>query len=264
VSRDTAPRPAEPWSVLRSLTPARVALGRTGASLPTNEIVRFGLAHALARDAVHAALDEALVQRQLASLGEPVLTVASAAADRATFLRRPDLGRRLPPEAEAKLAAVHGHGADVALVIADGLSATAVHHHAAPLLGMLLPALRQQGLSLAPLVLAHQARVALGDAVGAALGVRLVLVLIGERPGLSAPDSLGAYLTYGPQVGRRDHERNCVSNIRAAGLSPERATHSLLWLVTEALRRGETGVALKDESGDRTRVPGSAGAPSLP
>jgi ethanolamine ammonia-lyase small subunit len=253
---DDSPVPApEPWALLRRLTPARVALGRTGASLPTGEVLRFGQAHAMARDAVHAALDPDRMTREFASLGTGVMAVSSAASDRAVYLRRPDLGRRLAPDDRARLEAQAARGADIALVVADGLSADAVHNQAGPLLRLLLPAMRQQGWTLAPLVLATQARVALGDEIGAALQARMVIVLLGERPGLSSPDSLGAYLTFAPCVGLRDHERNCVSNIRPAGLPPGRAAHSILWLIAEAFRRGETGVALKDESQDIELVP---------
>jgi ethanolamine ammonia-lyase small subunit len=264
MSGDGTPTHADPWAALRRLTPARVALGRTGGSLPTAEVLRFGHAHALARDAVHAGLDLARLEADLVPLGVPLIVTASAAGDRATYLRRPDLGRRLAPEERARLAATPGPGIDLTIVVADGLSATAVQSHAAPLLHLLLPAVQARGWAVAPLVLATQARVAIGDDIGEALDARMVLVLIGERPGLSAPDSLGAYLTLAPRVGRRDHERNCVSNIRPAGLSPGRAAHAILWLAAEAFRRGGTGVALKDESGDIELVPPPSGAPALP
>lgn len=257
------PVPAEPWEILRSLTPARVALGRTGASLPTREVLRFGYAHALARDAVHAGLDVAAIATELRAAGLPFTELTSAAEDRTTYLRRPDLGRRLTPEGRDRLAALGQPPCDVAIVIADGLSATAVHANAALLLAALLRGIAARGWSLAPVTIATQARVALGDEVGFLLKARLALVLIGERPGLSAPDSLGAYLTYAPRPGRRDHERNCVSNIRAAGLVPDRAADNILWLMGEAMRRGETGVALKDESQDIEVLP-PIGTPSLP
>ena len=262
---DTAqePVPSEPWEILRSLTPARVALGRTGASLPTREVLRFGYAHALARDAVHAGLDVAAVATALRAADLSLNEVTSAAVDRTTYLRRPDLGRRLSPEAREHLAAVGQAPCDVAIVVADGLSATAVHANAAALIEALQRGVATRGWTLAPVTIATQARVALGDEVGFLLKARLVLLLIGERPGLSAPDSLGAYLTYAPRPGRRDHERNCVSNIRAAGLVPDRAADNILWLMDEALRRGETGVALKDESQDIEVLP-PVGTPSLP
>ncbi len=180
--------------------------------------------------------------------GSPRLTVASAAPDRPTYLRRPDLGRRLAPADRARLEALPSRGRDVAIVVADGLSSAAVHAHAAPLVAALVPRLRAAGLSLADVVLARQARVALGDAVGEALGARLVVLLVGERPGLSSPDSLGAYITFAPRVGRTDAERNCVSNIRPAGLDYESAAFRIAWLVRAALKLGASGVALKDDS----------------
>jgi ethanolamine ammonia-lyase small subunit len=235
------------WRVLREATQARVGLGRAGDALPTAEVLRLDAAHALARDAVHAPLAVEEVTAALAeATGLDVLTVASAAADRAQYLQRPDLGRRLA--AGTDLAAGgpgDGDPWDLAVVVADGLSALAVQAHAAGLLAALLP--RLEGWSLAPLVVATQARVALGDDVGAALGAALVLVLIGERPGMSAPDSLGAYLTWGPRVGRADSERNCVSNIRPPrGLTYERAAEVLAALMTESRRLGLSGVGLKD------------------
>ena len=241
------PAEADPWGMLRTLTPARVAIGRSGTSLPTREVLGFGHAHALARDAVHRDLDGTGMTSVIAQLGFDTVDVASAAPDRATYLRRPDLGRRLLPESRAALEAL-AQGAHLAVVVADGLSATAVHANAPALLAALRPGIAAAGWHLAPIALATQARVALGDDIGEALGATMVLMLIGERPGLSSPDSLGAYLTFAPKTGRRDNERNCVSNIRAAGLGPERAAGSLLWLMTEAMRRGGTGVALKDES----------------
>ncbi|MBU4433505.1 MAG: ethanolamine ammonia-lyase subunit EutC [Alphaproteobacteria bacterium] len=240
--------PPDPWTALRRHTPARIALGRTGASLPTHEVLAFALAHAQARDAVHTAFDAERVAEAIEALGQSVLITRSAAPDRATYLRRPDLGRRLSnPDRDALTAAAKG-AVDLVLVVADGLSSTAVHAHAAPLIAALLPLIRAEGWSLGPVVVAHQARVALGDEVGERLGARLVLLLVGERPGLSSPDSLGAYLTFAPRIGLTDAARNCVSNIRAEGLSYDQAAFKLAWLAREALRLGESGVALKDES----------------
>jgi ethanolamine ammonia-lyase small subunit len=242
--------PAEPdrWAALAALTPARIALGRSGASLPTREVLAFALDHARARDAVHIPFDAAAVARQLEALGFATLEVDSAAADRAAYLRRPDLGRRLAPESQARLDGGPRADADVQVVIADGLSSIAVHAHAAPLLSALAPLARAQGWRLGPVVLAHQARVALGDEIGERLGARFVILLVGERPGLSAADSLGAYLTYAPRIGRTDAERNCISNIRPAGLSYEDAALKIAWHVSESLRRGYSGIALKDDS----------------
>lgn len=249
------------WAALRRLTPARVALGRAGPSLPTSEVLRFGIAHAQARDAVHAALDAPGLATALAGHGLDSLTVTSQAADRASYLRRPDLGRSLNPADRDRLAA-HAGNADLALVFGDGLSATAVASHAAPFVAALLPRLVAQGLTLAPVVIALQARVALGDQIATALGVRAVAMLIGERPGLSSPDSLGAYLTYAPGAATTDADRNCISNIRPGGQAPETAAGRLAWLLTEAFRRRLTGVALKDDSD--AALPGPAMAGNLP
>ena len=240
---------SDPWAELRRLTPARIALGRAGPALPTREVLAFALDHARARDAVHLPFDAETVAAQLQALGLATTTVASAAPDRATYLRRPDLGRRLAPGERARLEAAAGRGTDVAIVIADGLSSAAVHAHAAPLIAALGPRLTEAGLAFTGVVLAHQGRVALGDAIGEALGARVVVLLVGERPGLSSPDSLGAYVTWGPRVGRTDAERNCVSNIRPAGLLYDDAARRIAWLVGAALKLGAAGVALKDDSG---------------
>ena len=244
---DAAPV-ADPWAELRRHTPARIALGRAGTSLPTAELLRFAAAHAQARDAVHIALDTGALARDLSALGLAPLTVRSRAGDRESYLRRPDLGRRLDPADAARLQAQARGPTDLALVLGDGLSAVALQQHAAPLLAALLPLLAP-GLTLAPLVIATQARVALADEIGALLQARVVLMLLGERPGLSAPDSLGAYLTHGPQLGCSDAQRNCVSNIRPAGLPIALAARRLAWLLGEAWRRRLSGVALKDDSG---------------
>lgn len=253
---------AERWAELTRLTPARIALGRSGASLPTREVLRFGLAHAQARDAVHIPLRPEEVAAGLAALSLESLQVASAAPSRDLYLRRPDLGRRLSPKSLAALSE-RRRRYDLAFVVADGLSSTAVQHNALPLIEAALPLLRQQGLSVAPVVIASQARVALGDEAAEALGARLVAVLIGERPGLSSPDSLGVYLTFAPRRGLSDAARNCISNIRPGGLSFSHAAFKLAWLTREALRLSLTGVGLKDESelalvaGDvKERLPG--------
>lgn len=231
----------DPWAKFRAATRARVGLGRSGDGLPTTALLDFQLAHAQARDAVHSAVDFAALERRLAPL--PCLRLHSAAADRAIYLRRPDLGRSLDEASRAKLTVGDW---DLVFVIADGLSAAAVEHQAEP---MLLASLaRLSGLKIGPVVLAEQARVALGDEIGAGLGARMVAVLIGERPGLSVADSLGLYLTHGPRTGRRDSERNCISNIHGDGLAPAAAADKLAWLATEALRRGLTGISLKENA----------------
>lgn len=244
MSEPTAPAPR--WAALRAMTPARVALGRAGNALPTAAHLDFVEAHARARDAVWSALDADALEAAVAGLGLPILRAASEAPDRRGYLLRPDLGRRLRREDAAALAARRRDDAPLVFVVADGLSATGVQEAAPALLAAAVPRLVRAGVPLGPLVIAAQARVALGDAIGAALGAGMVAVLIGERPGLSAPASLGVYLTLDPRPGRTDAERNCLSNIRAGGLAPEAAAETLAWLVREAGRIGATGVALKD------------------
>lgn len=226
------------WTDLRRFTAARVALGRVGNALPTEPHLAFQAAHAAARDAVHTPLDVPALQ---AALAAPSLRVQSAAPDRRTYLMRPDLGRALPAAEAARLPAHPGH---MALVICDGLSAVAVQRHAAPLLQAVLPRLP---LPAAPVVIATQGRVALGDAIGAAMQAEAVAVLIGERPGLTSADSLGVYLTWQPRLGRSDAERNCISNIRPDGLPIPAAADKLLWLIGAMRRLRLTGVGLKDE-----------------
>ena len=244
----TSPAKPDRWAALAAMTPARIALGRAGASLPTREVLAFALDHARARDAVHIPFDAAFVAAQIGALGLETLEVTSAAPDRASYLRRPDLGRRLSPESQALLARQPRSEPDLVVVVADGLSSTAVHAHAAPLLAALKPHLAARTWRVGPVVLAHQGRVALGDEVGERLAARFVVLLVGERPGLSAADRLGAYLTYAPRIGRLDADRNCISNIRPAGLGYEDAAFRIAWHVEAALERGYSGVALKDES----------------
>lgn len=237
---------ADPWAELRRATRARIGLGRAGAGLPTRPLLDFQEAHALARDAVHAPFDAAGVAAAVtaAAGGLPVYHLRSRAVDRATYLQRPDLGRLAEPD---DLAALPPGDYDAAFIIADGLSAAAVHAHAAPLLRELLP--RLAGWRIAPLVVARQARVALGDPVGQRLGAGLVAVLIGERPGLSAADSLGVYVTFAPRPGRLDSERNCISNIRPPdGLGYAAAAGQLAALLAGARRLGASGVTLKLDS----------------
>jgi ethanolamine ammonia-lyase small subunit len=232
------------WVDLRRFTSARVALGRAGNGLPTGAHLAFQAAHAAARDAVHAALDTTALAARISTLGIDCVTVRSAAADRQIYLRRPDLGRRLLDADRARLPACPGA---FAFVVCDGLSATAVARQAPAVLDAAILALRARGIPLAPVVIGGQGRVALGDEIGAALGAVAVAVLIGERPGLSAADSLGIYLTWQPERGRTDAERNCISNVRPEGLAPAAAADKLLWLIGEMFRLRLTGVALKDE-----------------
>lgn len=246
---------------LAQTTPARIALGRAGGSLPTAEVLRFSLAHAEARDAIHATFDASGLANRLRASGLIVAEAESRATDRAIYLRRPDLGRDLSVGSGRALDRLGRPGGDLGLLVTDGLSALAVQSHAPALIAALRPLLESAGLSLGPTVVAHGGRVALGDAVGQRLGVRAMLVLIGERPGLSSPDSLGAYLTFGPRPVRMDSERNCVSNIRPDGLPVDQAAFRIAWLAAEALRRGLTGVALKDES---DRLGEASGAGTIP
>jgi ethanolamine ammonia-lyase small subunit len=235
---------------LRALTPARVGLGRTGVSLATQEVLDFQRCHALARDAVHARLDAASMARLLGAIaGGSVYRLHSAAADRTTYLQRPDLGRKLNDAGRRLLAERAQPGPfDLALIVADGLSALAVERHAAALVEELMPLIRNrngEGWRLAPVCVVEQGRVAIGDEIGAALGAQLAVVLIGERPGLSSPDSLGAYITWEPRPGRTDAERNCISNIRAEGLSYAQAAEQLKVMLNAARSRQLTGVRLK-------------------
>jgi len=239
---------ADLWSALRAHTPARIGLARAGASLATAPLLDVRLAHARARDAVHEPLDEARLLADLAGLGAPALTIASAADDRARYLLRPDFGRRLAADAPAALAP-HAGDHDVAIVIADGLSARAVQSHAAPLLAAALPLLSDW--RIAPIVVARHGRVAIGDAVAAALGAHCVAVLIGERPGLTAPDSMGAYLTWRPGPDTTDADRNCISNIRPDGIGYAEAAQKLAALLRAMRTRRLSGVQLKDESEGR-------------
>jgi ethanolamine ammonia-lyase small subunit len=244
--------PSRPLLDLRSLTPARVALGRAGGSLPTTALLAFTLDHARARDAVHAAFDADRLVAELAEVSLAACRVNSRIRDRQDYLKRPDLGRRLD-ESSAGLLAERNIGAcRLALVIGDGLSPKAVHAHGLALVRHLIPEFVARGVPVGHVVVACGARVALGDEIGAILGARMVVMLIGERPGLSAPDSLGAYLTFAPRIGVTDAERNCVSNIHGAGLHYAEAAHKIAWLAGEGLARERTGVALKDESGHRT------------
>lgn len=235
------------WAELRRLTAARIGLKRSGASLATAPLLDFKLAHALARDAVHEPLDQPRLTADLAALQSPVIAVASAAEDRQRHLMRPDLGRRLAPEAEASLSQ-HSGSYDIAFVVADGLSARAVQHHAAPTLTELLPTLRTENWRIAPLVVVRFGRVAIGDAVAAMLGSHCVAVLIGERPGLTAPDSMGAYLTWNPRPQSTDADRNCISNIRPAGVNYDLAAFKLAHLLRAMRTRRISGVSLKDDS----------------
>ncbi|MBT0625753.1 ethanolamine ammonia-lyase subunit EutC [Pseudomonas fluorescens] len=243
--------PDNPWLELRRLTPARIALGRTGTSIPTSAQLDFQFAHAQARDAVHLPFDHEGLSSQLAERGRESLLLHSAAVDRHMYLQRPDLGRRLSDESAQSLrdyAAANPGGVDLAVVVADGLSALAVHKHTLPFLTRMEEQTHAEGWSLSPVILVEQGRVAVADEIGQLLGAKMVVILIGERPGLSSPDSLGLYFTYNPKVGLTDAYRNCISNVRLEGLSYGMAAHRLLYLMKEACRRQLSGVNLKDEA----------------
>ncbi|WP_371320987.1 MULTISPECIES: ethanolamine ammonia-lyase subunit EutC [Pseudomonas] len=243
--------PQNPWLELRRLTPARIALGRTGTSLPTRAQLDFQYAHAQARDAVHLPFDHAGLSAQLAERQRDSLLLHSAATDRNSYLQRPDLGRKLSDQSAQALreyALAHPGGVDLVIVVADGLSALAVHRHTLPFISRLEEQMTADEWSIAPVVLVEQGRVAVGDEIGQLLGAKMVVMLIGERPGLSSPDSLGLYFTYNPKVGLTDAYRNCISNVRLEGLSYGMAAHRLLYLMREACRRQLSGVNLKDEA----------------
>lgn len=245
----------DPWAQLRRLTAARIGLPRSGASLATAPLLAFRLAHARARDAVHADLDTAALvgdlQPVLQPLGLPAVTVASAATDKQSYLMRPDLGRQLDAESRRALAAHNdcdNNAYDIVFVISDGLSARAVRSHAAPTLAAALPALAEAGWRIAPLVVARHGRVAIGDQIANGLRADCAVVLIGERPGLSAPDSMGAYVTWRPDQRTSDADRNCISNIRPEAIGYDEAEYKLVHLLRAIKARQISGVLLKDDS----------------
>jgi ethanolamine ammonia-lyase small subunit len=259
----TRPSPlviAAAWDPLRRFTDARIALGRAGHSLPTHAHLQFQLTHAGARDAVHLPLDAHGLTLSLQGLGLQTLHLHSAAVDRSTYLQRPDLGRQLDKASRDVLSGctVPGNTAthiDLAFVVADGLSALAVHRNAEPLIAAVLAELQAQpgpAWTVAPVAVVEQGRVAVGDEIGQALRARTVVVLIGERPGLSSPDSLGIYLTWEPRVGRTDAQRNCISNVRAGGLAVEAAGAKLCQLLHKSRAMQCTGIALKDDVDEKS------------
>lgn len=257
--RSPADPDPDPWVALRALTAARIGLARAGASLATRPLLDVRLAHARARDAVQARLDAECLTREAGQLGRPVLVTRSAADGRTAYLMQPDLGRRLA-EGEADRIAAEAGDHDIVFIVTDGLSARAVQEHAVPVLRHVVPALRAEGLRLAPVVVVLDGRVAIGDVVARALGAKAAVVLIGERPGLSSSDSMGAYLTWRPAIGTTDADRNCVSNIRPAGVDYAEAASKLLFLLRAMRTRGYSGVALKDESD----VPAALTVPPMP
>jgi len=243
--------PQNPLLELRRLTPARIALGRTGTSMPTSAQLDFQYAHAQARDAVHLPFDSAGLSAQLAEIGRDSMLLHSAATDRNSYLQRPDLGRKLSDESAQALrtyASAHPGGVDLVIVVADGLSALAVHRHTLPFLARLEEQVLAEGWSVSPVMLVEQGRVAVADEIGELMRAKMTVILIGERPGLSSPDSLGLYFTYNPKIGLTDAYRNCISNVRLEGLSYGMAAHRLQYLMREACRRQLSGVNLKDEA----------------
>ncbi|GAB2533319.1 ethanolamine ammonia-lyase subunit EutC [Spirosoma aerophilum] len=237
------------WESLKHFTNARIALGKTGVSVPLKESLLFKLAHAHAKDAVYSQLDTDALTTTLAQTGLPVYKLRSQAANRDTYLQRPDFGRQLAPESAEQLRQLDSSPADISLIIADGLSATAIMKNAEPVVHLLVEKIREAGYSLAPLLVVEQGRVAITDAIGEWLKPRLAILFIGERPGLSSFDSMGAYITYAPRPGLTDERRNCISNIREQGLSATLTVDKLMYLIQSAFRLQLTGVALKDNNG---------------
>lgn len=233
---------------LRKYTDARIGLETTGSSISTRDLLKFQSDWAQARDAVYYGVDFDLLASDLSTIGLTSVRVSSAAESRGVFLRRPDLGRSLSADSASHLSTVSNQKHDIAIIITDGLSGLAVDNHAIPLVRALENQINSKGWSTSPIILAEQGRVAIGDAIGEALSAKLTVMIIGERPGLSAADSLGVYITYDPQIGRNDSERNCVSNIRIGGLDPKQAAVTISYLISGAFKIRETGIALKDNS----------------
>ena len=241
----------DPWHSLSQFTPARIALGRTGMSLPTQACLDFQLAHALARDAVNMQLDFAELEQRLTERGYQTLTLQTQAENQRMYLQRPDLGRLLSEAAMTCLQHNASDQNDAVVVVADGLSSKAIEQHAEPFLSLLLPELQANGFKLPPLCLVKHGRVAVGDAIAEHFAARLCIVLIGERPGLSSPDSMGIYFTYQARSGiSSDADRNCISNIHKNGLGYQQALKKLLFLIHEAEQLQISGVHLKDETTD--------------
>lgn len=236
----------DPWSGLKAFTNARIALGSTGVAAPLKEILDFRLCHAHARDAVYSVLKIDELTQSLQQFQLPVIHVYSLARDRTDYLQRPDHGRKLNNGSVNKIES-ESSSADVAIIIADGLSAIAINEHAVPVLSKLIPLIRRSGFTIAPLVIAEQSRVAIADEIGSLLNAKLSLILIGERPGLSSPDSMGAYITYRPSPGLTDESRNCVSNIRPEGLSYDLAAEKLTKLIQASLQLKLSGILLKED-----------------
>ncbi|MET3979383.1 ethanolamine ammonia-lyase small subunit [Mucilaginibacter sp. UYP25] len=244
----TKPEQPDPLSFLKEFTAARIAIGATGSSIPTKQSLQFKLAHAHARDAVYSAMDTESLEDALAQFHRPVLQLHSMADSRAHYLQRPDLGRK-PSEESLNRLADQITGDDIVIIIADGLSAIAINKNVLPLLQLLIPKLSAANLKIAPLCLVQQGRVAIGDDIAHELQAKFSIMLIGERPGLSSSDSIGAYLTYQPKPGLKDNSRNCISNIRPGGLDFNSAANKIFYLVQESFKRKLSGVELKDNEG---------------
>lgn len=244
------------WTQLRTFTGARIALGRVGTSLPTRAHLDFQLAHARAKDAVRLPLDVDALAARLKETGVETLQLDTLAASRSDYLQNPDRGRQLAPQGQALLRAKRGIAPDIALVVADGLSSIAIQRHAVAFLQILMPLLAQRGYTCSSIALIRQGRVAVADEVAQVMGSRMAVILIGERPGLSSPDSMGIYFTFHPHVGCQDSMRNCISNIHDHGLSYGQASTKLIYLVTEADRLGLSGVQLKDQSSSESSIQG--------
>lgn len=235
------------WKQFRTWTNARIGLQQTGVSIAIKETLDFKLAHAHARDAVHLSLNVAKIKDDLQFLHHPILSIESKAKDRLSYLMRPDLGKQLHQNAIKSIQNCIGiNSYDICLIVADGLSATAVHHHIEGVLNELLPELRQMNYSISPIFLLTQGRVAISDEIGVLSRAKISIIFLGERPGLSTPDSLGIYVTYQPIVGNSDAMRNCISNIHANGLSYELATKKLMFLITQMIHQNKGGVMLKE------------------
>jgi len=235
------------WESLKAFTKARIALGRTGIATPLKEVLDFRMCHAHARDAVYSILKVDELTGSLQQFQMQIVFASSKANDRATYLQRPDLGRKLSDASANNLKNETSYPADIAIVIADGLSATAINEHAVHVVKKLIPLLKQSVLTIAPLVIVEQGRVAIADEVGSILQAKLSLILIGERPGLSSPDSMGAYITYQPSPGKTDESRNCISNIRPEGLGYDLAAEKIAKLIKASLQLKLSGIKLKDE-----------------
>jgi ethanolamine ammonia-lyase small subunit len=236
------------WGQLKAYTAARIALGSAGNAMPIKEVLRFKTDHAFARDAVQSQLTIDSLLRQLEPFRLPTNIVKSKARDRKEYLQRPDLGRKLNDASTQMLRDISSRACDVAIILADGLSATAINKHAIPVLQLVVPALKEKGLTLSAVTIVEQARVAIGDEIGSLLNAKMSIVFVGERPGLSSPDSMGVYLTHGPVPGVKDNGRNCISNIRPEGLMYATAADMLLYMINASLAAGFSGVALKDQT----------------